>query len=126
MKKIKEHVVYYYFSYLLSLTSMAYGWKLVIHPEILQTYKVYQKIRDVFDHRFIGVFFIALGLVYGLATMTNRKKIKQLLLPVFSFIWTFFSFSFILSEPPNTVGILTLCVALMGFGVSLRGDFKDG
>ena len=126
MKKIKEHLIYYYYSYLLSLTSMAYGWKLVIHPEILQTYRVYQKIRDVFDHRFIGVFFIALGLVYGLATMTNRKKIKQLLLPVFSFIWTFFSFSFILSEPPNTVGILTLCVALMGFGVSLRGDFKDG
>ena len=126
MKKIKENIIHYYFSYLLSLTSMAYGWKLVIHPEILQTYKVYQKIRDVFDHRFIGVFFIALGLVYGLATMTNRKKIKQLLLPVFSFIWTIFSFSFILSEPPNTVGILTLCVALMGFGVSLRGDFKDG
>ena len=126
MQKIKEHMIHYYFSYLLSLTSMAYGWKLVIHPEILQTYRVYQKIRDVFDHRFIGVFFIALGLVYGLATMTNRKKIKQLLLPVFSFIWTFFSFSFILSEPPNTVGMLTLCVALMGFGVSLRGDFKDG
>ena len=126
MQKIKEHLVHYYFSYLLALTSVAYGWKLVIHPEILQTYRVYQKIRDVFDHRFIGVFFIALGLVYGLATMTNRKKIKQLLLPVFSFIWTFFSFSFILSEPPNTVGILTLCVALMGFGVSLRGDFKNG
>ena len=103
MQKIKEHMIRYYFSYLLSLTSMAYGWKLVIHPEILQTYKVYQKIRDVFDHRFIGVFLIALGLAYGLATMTNRKKIKQLSLPVFSFFWTFFSFSFIVSEPPNTV-----------------------
>ena len=117
MKKIKEHMIHYYFSYLLSLTSMAYGWKLVIHPEILQTYKVYQKIRDVFDHRFIGLFFIALGLTYRLATMTSRKKIKQILLPVFSFI---------VSEPPNTVGILSLCVALIGFGVSLRGDFKDG
>ena len=126
MKKIKEHLVHYYFSYLLSLTSVAYGWKLVIHPEILQTYRVYQKIRDVFDHRFIGLFFIALGLTYGLATMTNRKKIKQILLPVFSFIWTFFSFSFIVSEPPNTVGIVSLCVALIDFGVSLRGDFKDG
>ena len=126
MKKIKEHLVHYYFSYLLALTSVAYGWKLVIHPEILQTYRVYQRIRYVFDHRFIGLFFIALGLTYGLATMTNRKKIKQILLPVFSFIWTFFSFSFIVSEPPNTVGMLTLCVALMGFGVSLRGDFKDG
>ena len=126
MKKIKEHLVHYYFSYLLALTSVAYGWKLVIHPEILQTYRVYQRIRDLFDHRFIGLFFIVLGLSYGLATMTNRKKIKQILLPVFSFIWTFFSFSFIVSEPPNTVGMLTLCVALMGFGVSLRGDFKDG
>ena len=126
MKKIKEHIIYYYYSYLLALTSMAYGWKLVIHPEILQTYRVYQKIRDVFDHRFIGVFLLILGASYAIATLFDFKRIKRLLLPVFSFIWTFFSFSFILSEPPNTVGTLTLCVALIGFGVSLRGDFKDG
>ena len=126
MQKIKEHLVHYYFSYLLSLTSMSYGWKLVIHPEILQTYRVYQKIRDVFDHRFIGVFLLILGVSYMVATVFDFKKFKQILLPVFSFIWTFFSFSFILSDPPNTVGILTLCVALIGFGVSLRGDFKNG
>ena len=126
MKKFKEHIIYYYYSYLLALTSMAYGWKLVIHPEILQTYRVYQKIRDVFDHRFIGVFFLLLGALYAIATLLDWKKVKQLTLPIFSFIWTFFGFSFILSEPPNTVGMLTLCVALMGFGVSLRGDFKDG
>ena len=126
MRKIKEHIIYYYYSYLLALISMAYGWKLVIHPEILQTYRVYQKIRDVFDHRFIGVFLLLLGASYAVSTVFNFKRIKRLLLPVFSFIWTFFGFSFILSEPPNTVGILTLCVALMGFGVSLRGDFKDG
>ena len=105
---------------------MSYGWKLVIHPEILQTYRVYQKIRDVFDHRFIGVFLLILGVSYMVATVFDFKKFKQILLPVFSFIWTFFSFSFILSDPPNTVGILTLCVALIGFGVSLRGDFKNG
>lgn len=126
MKKIKEHIVYYYYSHLLALTSIAYGWKLIVHPEILQTYRVYQRIRDVFDHRFIGVFLLLLGLAYAIATIFKFKKIKQILLPVFSFIWTFFSFSFILSEPPNTVGILTLSVALIGFGVSLRGDFKDG
>ncbi len=126
MKKIKEHIVYYYYSHLLALTSIAYGWKLIVHPEILQTYRVYQKIRDVFDHRFIGVFLLLLGLAYAIATIFKFKKIKQILLPIFSFIWTFFSFSFILSEPPNTVGILTLSVALIGFGVSLRGDFKDG
>ena len=126
MQKIKEHIIYYYYSYLLALTSMAYGWKLVIHPEILQTYRVYQRIRDVFDHRFIGVFLLLLGVSYAIATAFDLKRIKRILLPVFSFIWTFFSFSFILSEPPNTVGILTLCVALIGFGVSLRGDFKNG
>lgn len=126
MQKIKEHIIYYYYSYLLSLISIAYGWKLVAHPEILQTYRVYQKIRDVFDHRFIGVLFLFLGALYAIATVLDWKKVKQLTLPVFSFIWTFFSFSFILTEPPNTVGILTLCVAQLGFGVSLRGDFKDG
>ena len=126
MQKIKEHLIYYYYSYLLALLSIVYGWQLVVHPDILQTYRVYQKIRDVFDHRFIGVFFIVLGLSYGLATMTNRKKIKQIALPVFTFIWTFFGLSFALSEPPNTVGILTLGIAFLSFGISLRGDFKDG
>ena len=126
MQKIKGHIIYYYYSYLLALTSMAYGWKLIVHPEILQTYRVYQKIRDIFDHRFIGVFFLLLGALYAIATMLDWKKVKQLTLPVFSFIWTFFGFSFILTEPPNTVGILTLCVALIGFGISLRGDFKNG
>ena len=126
MKRIKEHLIYYYYSYLLALISIVYGWKLIVHPEILQTYKVYQKVRDVFDHRFIGVFLLLLGLSYAIATIFDFRKVKQIMLPIFSFIWTFFSFSFILSDPPNTIGILTLCVALIGFGVSLRGDFKNG
>ena len=126
MQKIKEHVIYYYYSYLLALLSIVYGRQLTAHPDILQTYRVYQRVRNVFDHRFIGLFFIALGLVYGFATITNRKKIKQLSLPVFSFIWTFFSFSFILTEPPNTVWAFTLGMALLSFGISIRGDFKNG
>ena len=126
MKKIKEHIIYYYYSYLLSFLSIVYGWQLTDHPDILQTYKVYQKLRDAFDHRFIGLFFILLGLVYGLATITNSKKIKQLSLPVFSFIWTFFSCSFILTDSPNTVWVFTLGMALLSFGISIRGDFKDG
>ena len=116
MQKIKEHIIYYYYSYWLSFISIVYGWQLTIHPEILQTYKVYQKIRDVFDHRFIGIFFVLLGVLYALATT----------LPAFTFIWTFFGLSFVLSEPPNTVGLLTLGISLLSFGVSLRGDFKDG
>lgn len=126
MKKIKEHVVYYYNSYWLALLSIAYGWQLTIHPEILQTYRVYQKIRDMFDHRFIGLFFVSIGVLYLAATVFNLKKVKQLSLPVFTFIWTFFGLSFALSEPPNTVGILTLGIAVLIFGISLRGDFKDG
>lgn len=126
MKRIKEHIVYYYNSYWLALLSIAYGWQLTIHPEILQTYRVYQKIRDVFDHRFIGLFFVTLGALYLIATVLNLKKVKQLSLPVFTFIWTFFGLSFALSEPPNTVGILTLGIAVLIFGISLRGDFKDG
>ena len=126
MQKIKEHVIYYYYSYLLSFLSILYGWQLTAHPDILQTYRVYQRIRDVFDHRYIGVFFVFLGMLYTASTMLDWRKVKQLLLPVFSFIWTFFSFSFILTEPPNTVWAFTLGMALLSFGLSIRGDFKDG
>lgn len=126
MKKIKEHIVYYYYSHLLALLSVVYGWQLVLHPEILQTYRVYQRIRDIFDHRFIGVFFIVLGLLYALGTIARINRLKQFLLPVFSFIWTFFGLSFLLTEPPNTVWAFSLGMALLSFGISLRGDFKHG
>lgn len=126
MQKIKEHVIYYYYSYLLAFLSIVYGWQLTVHPDILQTYRVYQRIRDVFDHRFIGVFFVFLGILYATSTMMDWRKVKQLLLPAFTFIWTFFGLSFILSEPPNTVGILTLGIAILSFGISIRGDFKNG
>lgn len=126
MQRIKEHIIYYYYSYLLALLSIVYGWQLTAHPDILQTYKVYQRLRNVFDHRFIGVFFMILGALYAIATVLNWKKVKQLTLPIFSFIWTFFSLSFILTEPPNTVWAFTLGMALLSFGISIRGDFKDG
>ena len=126
MQKIKEHIIYYYYSYLLALLSILYGWQLTVHPDILQTYRVYQRIRDVFDHRFIGVFFVFLGVLYATSTVMDWRKVKQLLLPVFTFIWTFFGLSFVLSEPPNTVGILTLGIAVLSYGISIRGDFKDG
>ena len=126
MQKIKEHIIYYYYSYLLAFLTIMYGWQLTAHPDILQTYRVYQRIRDVFDHRYIGVFFVFLGMLYAASTMLDWRKVKQLLLPVFTFIWTFFGLSFVLSEPPNTVGILTLGIAILSFGISIRGDFKDG
>lgn len=126
MKKLKEHVIYYYYSYLLASLSIVYGWQWIAHLDIFQTYRVYQRLRGVFDYRFIGLLFIALGLVYGLATIFNRKKFKQLLLPIFSFVWAFLSFSFILTEPPNTVWAFTLGMALLSFGISIRGDFKNG
>lgn len=126
MQKVKEHILYYYYSYLLALLSVVYGWQLVLHPDILQTYRVYQRIRDIFDHRFIGVFFIVLGLLYALGTIMRIKRLKQFLLPVFSFIWTFFGLSFLLTEPPNTVWAFSLGMALLSFGISLRGDFKHG
>ena len=77
MKKIKEHIVYYYYSYLLALTSIAYGWQLIVHPNILQTYRVYQKIRDVFDHRFIGVFFCGIRSVIRHCYDAKFKESKK-------------------------------------------------
>lgn len=126
MKGIKEHVIYYAYSYLLALLSIVYGSQLIIHPEILHTFKVYANIRDLFDHRFIGLFFVVIGVLYAIATAKSYYKLKQCLLPIFSFIWTFFGLSFLLTEPPNTVWAFSLGMALLSFIISLRGDFKHG
>lgn len=123
--KVANYIVEDWFSYLLAMVSASYGYLLIAHPDILQTYSVYQRVRDVFDHRFIGLFFITIGVSYGLCTVMKWQKARQLLLSGITFIWIFFGLSFVFTEPPNTIGLLCFGMAGVSFGISVRGGFGN-
>ena len=109
-------------SLVLSLTSLFYGYQLFTHPEILKSYDVYKLLDNLFDQRFISIFFIILGLLKLVGVIGNYKYVKRWSLVLLTFVWTLFGVSFLLSEPPNTVWIFALSMSLLSMGIAIREE----
>ena len=123
MKDWKNFVVRHLTSLVLAIGSLVYGIQLVRHPEILSNFSVYQHIIELFNYRLVGVVFILLSLLKLIGLFTNRQWLRRYSLVAFTYVWSFFSLSFLLSEPPNTVWIFTLIMAAISVSISIRGDF---
>ena len=123
MKDWKYFVVRHLTSLVLAIGSLVYGIQLVRHPEILSNFSVYQHIIELFNYRLVGVVFILLSLLKLIGLFTNQQWLRRYSLVAFTYVWSFFSLSFLLSEPPNTVWIFTLIMAAISVSISIRGDF---
>ncbi len=80
---MKNIIILKWDSLVLSIVSVLYGSMLLIYPQILQGYRVYDLIDDIFDNYFIGTVFIILGCLKLLGIWINNKKLSILL----SFYW---------------------------------------
>lgn len=119
MRKI---VILKWDSLVLSIASVLYGLQLFLHPAILQQYRVYQLIDDLFDYRAISAVFVTLGCLKILGIAINNKKLRHTVLVLLTFFWTLFGVSFVLSAPPNTIGILSLAMAFLAMGIAIKED----
>lgn len=119
MRKI---IVLKWDSLVLSIASVLYGLQLFLHPAILQEYRVYQLIDDLFDYRAISAVFVTLGCLKIIGIAINNKKLRHMVLVLLTFFWTLFGVSFVLSAPPNTIGILSLAMAFLAMGIAIKED----
>ena len=124
MKDWKNFIISHINSFILSIGSLVYGVQLVLHPEILSNFSVYQHIIELFNYRLVGVVFILLSLLKLIGLFTNRQWLRRYSLVAFTYVWSFFSLSFLLSQPANTVWIFTLIMTAISISISIRGDFK--
>lgn len=109
-------------SFVLAIGSIIYGIQLYVHPTILQNYKVYQLIREMFDHRIIGLMFIIVGLMKLIGVIINSPRIKFLAVRALMFLWLLFMVSFLITPPPNTVWIMALMASSLGLGIIIREE----
>lgn len=123
LNKAKGHITSRGYSYLLSAILIWYGRQLVKFPEILQNYKVYERIRDIFVSEDIGYIFMALGIAFLVATLFDLARFKKWLLPCISFLWIMFGLSFLVTEPPSTIGGFCIAFGILTFLIGTRGDF---
>ncbi|MDT2697483.1 hypothetical protein P7E43_10450 [Enterococcus gallinarum] len=119
---MKNIIILKWDSLVLSIASVFYGLQLLLHPEILQEYRVYQLVDELFDYRAISAVFMILGFLKILGIVINNKKLKHTVLVLLTFFWTLFGVSFVLSAPPNTIGILSLAMAFLAIGIAIKED----
>ena len=109
-------------SLVVSLTSILFGMQLILYPHILQTYKIYTLIRELFDNTVIGLSFIILGLAKLIGIWLNNKTLKRLSIRGLLFLWLVFFIAFLISPPPNTVWVYSLAMVVLATGSA----FKEG
>ena len=109
-------------SLVLSGGSILYGIQLLMHPTILQEYKVYQLIREIFDHRVIGAIFIFLGISKIIGIVFDNRILKKMTMRGILFVWLLFMIAFRITPPPNTVWTTAFMAFMLGLGIIMKEE----
>ena len=121
MKKI---IILKWDSIVLGITSIVYGLTLYLNPGILKTYQLYQIIDEIFDNHYVtvAVAFVVLGAIKLIGVVKSSKPLKRISIIGLTAFWSIFSVSFMMTPPTNTVWIFSLAMALIAFGIALKGE----
>ena len=109
-------------SLVVAMTSVLFGTQLILFVHILQTYKIYTLIRELFDNTAIGLAFIILGLLKIIGIVINNRTIKYVSIRGLLFLWLVFFIAFLISPPPNTVWVYSLAMVILSTGSA----YKEG
>ena len=122
-QRFKEIILLKRASVIVIVGSFLYGMQLFRHPEILDQYRVYAMIRELFSGRQIGFVFVILALVKAYGVFTDSRFAKTISRTLLMFLWSLFLGAFLISPPPNTVWILAfVMVSLIGMtSINPRG-----
>lgn len=122
-QRLKEIILLKRASVIVIVGSFLYGMQLFRHPEILDQYRVYAMIRELFDGRQIGLAFVILALVKAYGVVTNSRFAKTISRTALMFLWCLFLGAFLVTPPPNTVWVLAfVMVSLIGMtSINTRG-----
>ena len=114
-QRFKEILILKRASVIVIVGSFLYGMQLFRHPEILDQYRVYAMIRELFSGRQIGLAFVILASIKAYGVLTNSRVAKTFSRTVLMFLWCLFLGAFLISPPPNTVWVLAFTmVSLIG------------
>lgn len=103
-----------------SITSIIYGFQLILSPQLLNAYRAYEVISYLLDSRTFGVIFISLGVLKIVAIFKNSIRIKSTSISLLGALWAFFFTGFVLSPVANSLWALPLAMFLLCFGIALK------
>ena len=121
-EEMKKIIILKWDSIILGITSIVYGLTLYINSDILKTYQLYQIIDKIFDNHSVSIAFMVLGTIKLIGVIRNSRLLKRVSIIGLTAFWSIFSVSFMMTPPTNTVWIFSLAMALIAFGIALKGE----
>lgn len=118
--KMRSVVILKLDSIAVALGSILYGVQILLHPSIMETYKIYVLIRELFNNQVLGAFFIFLGTLKIIGIAINNKLMKQIAIRGLLFLWLLFFIAFIVTPPPNTVWVYASIMVFLSVGASVK------
>ena len=119
MKKI---IILKWDSIVIGITSIVYGLTLYLNTGILKRYQLYQIIDEIFDIHSVALAFVVLGAIKLIDIVKSSKPLKRISIIGLTAFWSIFAVSFMMTPPTNTVWIFSLAMALIAFGIALKGE----
>ena len=121
-EEMKKIIILKWDSIILGITSIVYGLTLYVNPDILKTNQLYQIIDKIFDNHSVSIAFMVLGTIKLIGVIRNSRLLKRVSIIGLTAFWSIFSVSFMITPPTNTVWIFSLAMALIAFGIALKGE----
>lgn len=118
--KMRSVVILKLDSIAVALGSILYGVQILLHPSIMETYKIYVLIRELFNNQVLGAIFIFLGALKIIGIAINNKLMKQIAIRGLLFLWLLFFIAFIVTPPPNTVWVYAFIMVFLSVGASVK------
>lgn len=116
----KGIVLFKWDAIVVSITSVIYGFQLILSPQLLNAYRAYEVISYLLDSRTFGAIFILLGVLKIVAIFKNSIRIKSTSISLLGALWAFFFTGFVLSPVANSLWALPLAMFLLCFGIALK------
>lgn len=107
-------------SFLVGFLSIVYGVQILTHPFILETYAIYEIIREIFDINILGIAFVLLGAGELIGLIFDIAGLKRLSIRGLLFLWLLFLIAFVITPPANTIWILALSNVILAIGATVK------
>ena len=103
-----------------SLVSIWYGTVLIRFPALLDNYKLYDILTDIFNSKTFGCLFIVIGVSKILSVIFNSKWLKIISISLLVGLWILFGSALMQNSTVNTIYIHSFGWATISFGVAIR------
>lgn len=104
----------------LAISSLTYGVFHIFNPVIMNSFRVYEHLDNMFQTGMLPWIFAILGTVNIISCFTKSARLTKVSTVGLLFIWMLFSFAFITAAPINTVWIFATTMTLQYLGIILR------